>query len=396
MPEFIDDMDLKPIYGHSALSGLSADQISALLVKTSADPLSATMLMQMYYILDHLDFTEFALEMQDKALALQRVFRIHNNNPQSASTPLRLLALVGRGNLSDNAPLDYITDHCNIQLDLVYLLDDLTLPSQIPAHDAVIVALGEKDCHHPILQFMQLLKSQWPKAWLNDPARIPLCARDHLYERLQTTPDVIVPETLRVHRQDIRLPFCPATIRPVDTHSGKGLQLIRHSSELDSFLKNGGDNDFYMARFYETDRTDGLYRKMRIALIDGKPYICHVALSDHWIVHYISAKMHLNPEKIAEEKLLMEQFETHVLVHHYDTFNLIAAAIGLDFVVLDCEITNANQIILYEADNRGWIHATDPDSVFPYKRPVMEKAFAAFRQMVLSRARLSDHNQAIV
>ena len=230
---------------------------------------------------------------------------------------------------------------------------------------------------------MQSLKSIWPRPWLNDPKHIRLCARDLLYERLKDIPDVIVPETLRVSRQQISLPYYPITIRPIDTHSGKGLQRICNTYDLADYLNNNDAEAFYISRFYPTERKDGLYRKLRIALIDGKPYICHVALSDQWIVHYMSAQMHLDADKMAEEKTLMEQFDTAIHSDHGITFQRIAKAIGLDYVVLDCEITSQNQVILYEADNRGWIHATDSETVYPYKKSVMAKAFAAFRNMIL-------------
>ena len=387
--ELIANMDLKPIYGHASLSGFSVVKICELLADTSKQTDSATMYMQLYYILDHLDFSELALEMQDKALALQRIFRIYNNNA-SDQNPIRLLAFVGRGNLSDNTPLDYITDHCNIQLDLVYILDDLTLPPLIPDHDAVIVALGEKNCHKAVLHFIQTLKSKWPKAWLNDPMHILLCARDKLYERLKNIPNLIVPETLRIQRSHIDLPFYPATIRPVDTHSGKGLQLVYNSGEFITYIENSSSEEFYVSRFYKTERKDDLYRKFRIALIAGKPYICHVALSDNWIVHYISAKMYLSTYKMDEEKNLMEQFQTPIFSDLRDTLHHIAIVIGLDFVVLDCEITSQNKIVLYEADNRGWIHATDTDAVYSYKKPIMAKVFEAFRNMVLLQPHIAD------
>jgi len=388
VPELITNIDLKPLYGHGALSVLSAEMMQSLLAKTSAEQHSPSMFMQMYYILDHLGFTELALEMQDKALSLQRIYRLTNNNMKPEYPPLRLLALVGRGNLSDNAPLDYITDHCNIRLDLLYVLDDLTLPTQIPDHDAVIVALGEKDDHQVVLNFMQSLKSEWPKPWLNDPTNILFCARDKLPERLKNVPDVIVPETIRINRTYKTLPFYPATIRPVDTHSGKGLQLLRSATEFAVYLESTLDQSFYVSRYYETDREDGLYRKIRIALIGGKPYICHVALSQQWIVHFISAQMHLDMNKMDEEKSIMDKFESDLFASHRETLENIAIALGLDFVVLDCEINNQNKIILFEADNRGWIHATDPDDVFPYKKPVMDKAFSAFRNMVLSKSKI--------
>ena len=389
------DMDLKPLHGHAALSGFSADMIKTLLDRTSAEPHSASMFMQMYYILDHLDFTDLALEMQDKALSFQRVFRVRNNNQPSGERPLRLLALVGRGNLSDNAPLDYITDHCNIQLDLLYILDDLHVPAEIPDHDAVIVALGEKDCHLDVLHFLKSIKSAWPKPWLNDPSHITQCARHLIYQRLKDIPNLIVPETIRIQRPCATLPFYPATIRPIDTHSGKGLVLVRDQAELEFFLDNTDTDQFYVSRFYQTERNDGLYRKIRIALIDGKPYICHVALSDQWVVHYISAKMHLNEDKIREEQAIMEQFDRKKFEPLRDTLSEIAQAIGLDYVVLDCEITRDNKIILFEADNRGWIHSTDSETIFPYKKPIMAKAFSAFRSMIMRHARIPASNTAL-
>jgi hypothetical protein len=387
IPELTSNIDLQPLYGHAALSALSAEMIQSLLARISTEQHSASLFMQMYYILDHLDFTELALEMQDKALSLQHIYRLTNNNMNSEAPPLRLLALVGRGNLSDNAPLDYITDHCNISLDLLYVLDDLTLPKEIPDHDAVIVALGEKDDHQVALNFMQSLKSKWPKPWINDPRNILFCARDKLPERLKNIPDVIVPETIRINRTCKTLPFFPATIRPIDTHSGKGLKLLHNGKEFADYLTTTHGESFYVSRFYETDRDDGLYRKIRIALIEGKPYICHVALSQHWIVHFISAQMHLNMNKMDEEKSIMDKFESDLFASQREAFENIAIALGLEFVVLDCEINNQNKIILFEADNRGWIHATDPDDIFPYKKPVMDKAFTAFRTMVSSKSK---------
>ena len=54
------------------------------------------------------------LNLQDAALAASQLYRI-NGAPQGA---LRLLALAGPGDLMTNTPLDFLTNHLNVRLDL--------------------------------------------------------------------------------------------------------------------------------------------------------------------------------------------------------------------------------------------------------------------------------------
>ena len=81
------------------------------------------------------------LNLQDAALAASQVYRI-DGAPDGA---LRLLALVGPGDLMTNTPLDFLTNHLNVRLDLLYVLPDRPLPPVIPDHDVAFFALGEAD-----------------------------------------------------------------------------------------------------------------------------------------------------------------------------------------------------------------------------------------------------------
>jgi len=138
--------------------------------------------------------------------------------------------------------------------------------------------------------------------------------------------------------------------------------------------------------FVDCAGADGLYRKLRIALIDGRPYICHLAISAHWIVHYLPAGMEASADKRAEEAALMQGFDTGFAARHQQALQGIATGLGLDYVVIDCAQTRDGRLLLFEADIRGWIHATDPPALFPYKPAVMQRAFDAFRAMLLARA----------
>jgi hypothetical protein len=54
-------------------------------------------------------------------------------------------------------------------------------------------------------------------------------------------------------------------------------------------------------------------------------------------------------------------------------------------VVIDCAEDRDGQLLLFEADTRGWIHASDPIELFPYKPRIMQKAFDAFVAMLRHR-----------
>jgi hypothetical protein len=79
--------------------------------------------------------------LQSAALEAAQIYRT-GTSPEGA---LRLLALVSPGDLMTNTPLDFLTNHLNVRLDLLYLLPGRPLPASIPDHDIVFFAVGEAD-----------------------------------------------------------------------------------------------------------------------------------------------------------------------------------------------------------------------------------------------------------
>ena len=44
----------------------------------------------------------------------------------------------------------------------------------------------------------------------------------------------------------------------------------------------------------------GLYRKLRVVFVNGRPFVAHMAVSERWMVHYLNADMG-KPANRAEE-----------------------------------------------------------------------------------------------
>lgn len=374
-------MDLQPISGLLRVVRMPAKALPAFIVQTHAHPDLAHTCMQMFYVLLALGQRDFALEMQARALQQRRLYRLAG--PELPA--IRLLALMGPGDMLDNTPLEFLIEHSDIRLDLVFLLPDQTLPEEIPEHDVVMVAIGESDKNRPLLAQAQAMLADWPRPVLNPALNILRCARDAAYQLLHDLPGLVMPMTQRMEREQIRRARFPITIRPVDTHGGTGLEKIDTQAGLDAYFERFSSTDYFVADYVDYQSDDGLFRKARIALIDGKPFVCHLAISEQWMVHYLSAGMEYSADKRAEEAAMMENFEQDFARRHSVALQAIAQRLGLDYVVLDCAQTADARLLLFEVDSRAWVHSTDEVDIFPYKPAVMQKAYDAFRAMLHQR-----------
>jgi hypothetical protein len=58
----------------------------------------------------------------------------------------------------------------------------------------------------------------------------------------------------------------------------------------------------------------------------------------------------------------------------------------LDYFGIDCAETPDGQLLIFELANAMIVHDMDPDDIFPYKQPAMEKVFGAFHEMLRRKA----------
>ena len=376
------ELDLRPVLGLLSIVRLPAPAIADLIRQTHADPDLAHVCMQMFYILLALDQRAFALDMQANALRQQRLYRLAG----SAAPAIRLLALMGPGDMLDNTPYEFLLERSDIRLDLLFVLPGQALPEVIPDHDVLIVALGESTKNQPLLEQLVTDLAHWPRPVLNPPQRVMRCARPTVYQLLHGTPGLLMPATQRLASDQIQHCRFPLTVRPVDTQGGTGLVRFESDTGLGAYFQSYPATAYDVADFVDYRSPDGLFRKLRIVLIHGQAFICHLAIGAHWMVHYRSAGMDQSAAKRAEEAAMMAGFEQDFAVRHQGALKAIAERLGLDYVVLDCAETIDARLLLFEADSRGWIHASDPVDVFPYKPNIMQKAFDAFRGMLLQCA----------
>ena len=368
----------------------------ALIEQASADPTNACALLDASVILQFYGNQPLARQLQDEALKIQR----HYRQPSSQPARLRLLVLMAPGSLEVNVPLECVLEHSDIALHQYYLThpdDDLAL---LPEHDVLFVAICETEANRPLLQKLATTLANWPRPVLNRPQHIPRVARNTASALLATLPGVCMPPNLRLPRAQVQtlaqadgatqalglgLAF-PLLVRPLDTHAGNGLHKVDTPAALAEVLDTLPDAELFVAPFVDYRSADGQFRKYRVMLIGGQPYVAHGAISSHWMIHYVNAGMDDNAAKRAEEADFMASFNTGFAQRHAAAFAAMQQALELDYWGMDCAEMPDGRLLVFEVDTAMVVHAMDPVERYPYKQAIMQRLFAAFRAFVFQQA----------
>jgi glutathione synthase/RimK-type ligase-like ATP-grasp enzyme len=356
----------------------------------TADPTNAASYMNLGVLYQLISRKTEALACQDAALLHARAFR----QPPFPAAPssFTLLVFVARGDLMTNTPIELLLEGRPVSVVRLYVDPDLPLPTAVPEHDLAMVAISESDQTRALLE--RLAGLAWPRPVLNDAAAILDLARDRLWTKLEGIAGLVLPPTLRAPRAQApalaaQLALSkgqPLLIRPVGSHAGQGLMRLEDVQTLDAYLSVSTADVFYLTPFVDYAGPDERYRKYRIAVFDGKPHLAHMAVGEHWMVHYLNAGMGESAAKRVEEAAAMASFDYDFAVRHAGALAEISQRLGLDYYALDCAETPDGRLLVFEADVAMIVHALDPAEVYPYKPMQMRKIFAAFEAMLRAKA----------
>ena len=338
------------------------------------------------------------LALQKEALSAQQLFTLNPALIGNQKTPLqkiRLLAIYTDGDLMTNTPLEFLAQGANFTLHILYISADLPVPKSLPEHDIAMVAISELDRNLDSLPLAEQLLCQLGSKVLNKPANIAKLSRDTISQSLQNLPGVTIPLTLRVTARQLIQQASergaqgikyPIIIRPIDSHAGDHLAKLDTEDDLHLYLAKCNKPEYFIASFIDYRSADGLYKKYRIMIIDGKPFIAHMAISEHWMIHYLNAGMIENAQKRFAEAQAMGHFEQGFALKHQRAFALLTDKIDLDYYGLDCAETVDGELLIFEACASLSVHSMDCEKTFPYKKVQMQKIYDAFETMLIDKS----------
>lgn len=323
------------------------------------------------------------------ALSLSKLFvRPAAKSPVS----MRVLLLMVPGALSVNTPLDCLLEFDDIEL-LYYFLD----PAQpaciqwdsLPKHDLVMVAFGDDPAREHWQKDLASVLEGSPRPVVNKIENILKTRRDMASQLMHDAPGATMSLQFLLPREDVakmafgekalpeNLAF-PLIIRPIYSQGGKNLEKISDAAALADYLNRIDFKAYFLSNFVDYHAKDGLYRKMRLALIDGVPYPCHMAISKNWMIHYLSSHMENEPEWRLEERAWMENFSEFAKKHE-SVWAAFRQRIGLDYFCVDCAQMPNGDLLIFEFDHISVVHDMDDPLRFPYKSAAIARIKDALR-----------------
>lgn len=340
---------------------------------------------------------EAALAVQQQALQITRRFRL--KNAQTAHAPVRVLVLKAPGDLMANTPFECLIENADLQVEALYVDSHTSANTVLPPHDVVFVAACASDETVGVHAQIAALTRGTARRVLNRSEHVATTTREAAYDLLGAVPSICMARTVRLSREQADLAASgtfdlgevlgtgyPFIIRPRGSHAGQGLAKVSGAQDLATYLAGSDAGEYYMAPFIDYSSADGLFRKYRIVIIDGKPFVCHMGISKDWMVHYPYAEMLANADRRDEEAQIMKTFDDDFAARHRDAFRSISELTGLDYVGFDCAETSDGRLLIFEIATGMVIHDMDDTSVFPYKFPQIRRVADAFHQMLRSAA----------
>jgi hypothetical protein len=202
------------------------------------------------------------------------------------------------------------------------------------------------------------LAAKISRPWFNHPDRIIDTGRDQVSRALQGIDRLVVPKAVRcspsvgadvleaISEGDLRY---PVLVRSAGEHGGKTLVRIDgpdREREFDLAVTAG--RDLYATEFHDFADADGLYRRYRFAVVGGKAFIKSVIIGAHWNLHASSRIW--NDATIAEERAIIEGFDSGLAVAIKPMIDAIYDRIGLDYFGIDCAVRSDGSLVIFEVN----------------------------------------------
>ncbi len=301
------------------------------------------------------------------------VVKIVNNFPN--------IALSGSSNIAQN-----IEDE---RLNKIHIRLDLSSKQKLDLDENVILfnQISDSDSHSKVLDKLQKILFKSNIKVINHPRYIKETSRNLIYSKLKNIPNLTVPKTIKfvpitpididekIEKENFSF---PVILRKVGTHGGNSVKLFKSFEDTKKLYDIALDGSpFYLIQFINY-KEDGIYKKLRLVVVNGEVYIRHVIFSDEWMIH---AKDKKSQYKELEIKLL-NSFEQKIKPNIDFTIKQIYKKVRLDYFGIDCFINKNFEITIFELNANMNVLIGASENTFKY----VEKIKNAIIEMILKKS----------
>jgi tetratricopeptide (TPR) repeat protein len=336
------------------------------------------------------------LRRPEEALALRndlaRRTGLQRAGPETGAD-LTVLVLGGVG--AGHIPIRYLLDTAAFATVSVSLLspDQPDAPlagvseEALQGADLVFSTLGDIDRDGGQLAAAEALCKRLCKPVLNPPQDIARTGRDGAVGLFGDIPGLIVPVVERITPAELagRAIAAPVLVRPAGDHGGDNLTLLADDAAKAAYLAGDPGERLLISPFHDFRSADGHWRKYRLIFVDRKVFPYHLAIGDHWLVHYWRTEMGRSAWKMTEEERFLADWRS-VFGDAAAAVDEVARRLDLDYGGMDCALLPDGRVLLFEANACMLLHLDEAPAAFPYKHRYVPPIREAFSHMVRSRA----------
>jgi Flp pilus assembly protein TadD len=267
----------------------------------------------------------------------------------------------------------------------------------LPRHRVIFNSIGDADLAGDALAAAQSLAALSGAPLLNSPASVMATGRADNARRLSRLPGVIAAATVTLARELLSAPEAsttlarhglqfPLLLRAPGFHTGRHFVKAERAGGLREAVAGLPGAELTAIQYLDARGADGKARKYRVMMIDGRLYPLHLAISSHWKIHYFTAEMADSAEHRAEDAEFLGNMERVLGPRAMGALEQIQQVLALDYAGIDFGLSAAGDLLLFEANATMVVNPPEPDERWAYRRPAVDRIFAAVRAMLLTRA----------
>jgi hypothetical protein len=132
---------------------------------------------------------------------------------------------------------------------------------------------------------------------------------------------------------------------------------------------------------------DGKVRKYRVMFVGGQMYPLHVAVSNHWKIHFFTAEMSESDANRAEDAAFLENMPDAIGPLAMQALRGIQSTLGLDYGGIDFGLDQKGRVLLFEANATMVVNPPEPDERWRYRLAACQTIHLAVQKMFIEKVR---------
>lgn len=293
-----------------------------------------------------------------------------------------------------NIPIAMLLDDRTFGINIVYpeVLDPSTV---LPPHRLIVNAIGDAERGARALPAAAALAARSGAATINPPPAVARTTRVANAERLRGLVGAIVPRTVTLARSALAADAAgavaaagltyPLLLRAPGHQMGRYLRRVDRPEDLPAAVAALPGETLLGIAFVDVRASGGAVRKYRAMIVGAAILPLHLAIGDHWKVHYFSAPMAEHPERRAEEERFLNDMPAAIGPVATAALDAIREVLGLDYAGVDFGLTADRELVVFEANAAMTAIAPDADARWDYRRAAAARVRAAIDALVRSR-----------